>query len=131
MTTAAKEALNCIEQIESDIGYYDMPEHEETLPVSGWALCELLNEVKRWRETHKAGEFNPDYCAASEALSEHLEHCALTPPTAPEVEEALAYFTEEKISHLMRHGSTNAICGTFTRKYLKVLMDTAATQKGK
>lgn len=73
---------NAIEELESNIGYYDMPEHEDTLPVSGWALCELIDEVKRWRETHKAGEFSPDYCAAREALTEHLAHCkaALTEP---------------------------------------------------
>lgn len=66
---------DCLETLEGDIGYYDMPEHEDTLPVTGWALCEVMDELKRWRESHKSETFNPDYCAARDALSEHLEHC--------------------------------------------------------
>lgn len=69
-----------LENIESSMNLYDMPEHQDTLAVEGWALSELVDEVKRWRATHSAGEFSPDYCAASEALAEHLEHCTRPTP---------------------------------------------------
>lgn len=64
-----------LENIEASMNLYDMPEHQDTIAVDGWALSELVDEVKRWRLTHSAGEFSPDYCAAGEALTEHLEHC--------------------------------------------------------
>lgn len=36
---------------------------------------EMEAEIKRWRDTHKSGDYNPDYCGASEALAEHLKYC--------------------------------------------------------
>ncbi len=70
----AIELMLChIKQIESDLGYYDMPECEDAVTVSGKAVCELLDEVKRWRASHVSEDFNPDWCAASEALSEQLK----------------------------------------------------------
>jgi hypothetical protein len=100
----AVDYKKALEQLESDIGYYDMPEHEDTLPVSGWALCEVMDELKRWRESHKSETFNPDYCAARDALSEHLEHCpnkALQPCAEAMTEDDLVnlvYWNNDSVS---------------------------------
>lgn len=33
---------------------------------------ELEREIKKWRDSHKSGEFNPDYCEASQTLKETI-----------------------------------------------------------
>jgi len=35
---------------------------------------DFIDELKRWRKTHAQENFNPDWCAASEALKEHLNN---------------------------------------------------------
>lgn len=67
-----KSAVDPVGIIEADIGYYDMPETQSELTVTGSALVDLLDEVKRWRQSHASEGFNPDYCAAKDALKEHL-----------------------------------------------------------
>lgn len=36
-------------------------------------LNEVIDELKRWRKSHNHGEFNPDWCAANDALKEALQ----------------------------------------------------------
>lgn len=47
------EEKDCLSTLESDIGYYDMPECEDTLPVPGWAIVEAIDELKETRALFK------------------------------------------------------------------------------
>jgi hypothetical protein len=40
---------DCIEELENSIGYYDMPEAEDTIPVNGKYLCEAIDDLKEHR----------------------------------------------------------------------------------
>jgi len=43
----------------------------------------------RWRESHKSGEYNPDYCAASEALAEALTALSAANERVAELEQTV------------------------------------------
>jgi hypothetical protein len=64
-----------IKLIEAETGFYDEIEYEPEVTVSGKALWELLSECKRWRASHASEGFNPDWCAAKDALRERLKQC--------------------------------------------------------
>jgi hypothetical protein len=68
----SQDETDPIKLIEAETGFYDEIEYEPQVTVSGKALWELLQECKRWRASHASEGFNPDWCAAGEALREHL-----------------------------------------------------------
>lgn len=93
-----------IEQLESDLLGYDMPECEDSVGVSGKAVCELLDEVKRWRASHATEHFNPDWCAAKDALTELLRSRA---DQSPQITQ------------------TDCNCGKVGKEYCAVIDDAA------
>lgn len=84
--------------------------------------------IEKVREVLQRALVHRDHKYCVDRVVEALALLPATPaPAEGEVSEAIKWFTEEKISGLLRDGSTNAICSTFTRKYLQTLI-TAAQQ---
>lgn len=48
-TDKAMPERDCLEELQSAIGYYDMPELEQNLPVDGWAIVEAMEELREMR----------------------------------------------------------------------------------
>ncbi len=66
---------------------YDMPECEAFGAIDGADLMEVIEECQAWRESHATDSknplaYNPNYCAARDALTEHLQNCPMKSTTS-------------------------------------------------
>lgn len=73
--------IDALYRLNSATMLYDMPECERFGPFEGADIMEVIEECQAWRETHATDlnnplACNPNYCAAKEALKEHLQHCS-------------------------------------------------------
>lgn len=59
---------------------------------------ELEKEIKKWRDSHKNGEFIPDYCVASDTLRETITMLSNANERVKELEQVLNSDIMERVN---------------------------------